>query len=166
MRIPAFMRPRWLSLARLCSCWPPTPTHCTHPEIWRALHGKGYLLWLRGGTLVAQDFDADTLKLSGVPHPVADPVARMGAHGQMQVAVSATGILLYSSSNPLRQFMWVDRTGKPQGTVGEPALNAFFHLSPDGRRVAVTRVNSCGSRSLDAGCGPRCCEPVHFPAGY
>ena len=95
---------------------------------------KGYLLWLRGGTLVAQDFDAAALRLSGVPHPIADPVSRIGVHGQMQVSVSATGILLYSSTEPLRQFKWVDRTGKPRGTVGDPALSAFFHLSPDGRR--------------------------------
>jgi eukaryotic-like serine/threonine-protein kinase len=77
------------------------------------------------------------LKLSGAPQPVADPVARMSVHGQMQVAVSATGVLLYSASNPLRQFTWVDGTGKPQSTVGEPAPYAFFHLSRDGRRVVV-----------------------------
>jgi Tol biopolymer transport system component/DNA-binding winged helix-turn-helix (wHTH) protein len=106
---------------------------------------KGYLLWLRGGTLVAQDFDAATLKLSGVPHPVADPVARIGTPGQMQVSVSATGILLYNSSSPLRQFRWVDRTGKPRGTVGEPAFSAFFHLSPDGRRIAVSRGSPVGT---------------------
>jgi eukaryotic-like serine/threonine-protein kinase len=106
---------------------------------------KGYLLWLRGGTLVAQDFDAATLKLSGVPHPVADPVARIGTHGQMQAAVSATGIVLYNSRSPSRQFKWVDLGGKPLGTVGEPAFNALFHLSPDGRRIAVTRGGSGGT---------------------
>ena len=106
---------------------------------------KGYLLWLHGGTLVAQDFDAATLKLSGVPRPVADPVARIGAHGQMQVSVSAAGILLYSSTGPLRQFRWVDRMGKPQGTVGEAAFSAFFHLSPDGQRIAVTRGSLVGT---------------------
>jgi Tol biopolymer transport system component/DNA-binding winged helix-turn-helix (wHTH) protein len=106
---------------------------------------KGYLLWLRGGTLVAQDFDADTAKLSGAPHPVADPVARMGVNGQMQVSVSATGILLYSSTYASRQFRWVDRTGKRGGTVGEPAFSAFFHLSPDGRRVVVAHANSIGA---------------------
>jgi eukaryotic-like serine/threonine-protein kinase len=106
---------------------------------------KGYLLWLRDGTLVAQDFDTATLKLSGVPHPIADPVARVGVNGQMQVSVSAAGMLLYRSTNPLRQFKWVDRTGKPQGTVGEPAFSAFFHLSPDGRRIVVTYVNASGN---------------------
>ena len=106
---------------------------------------KGNLLWLRGGTLVAQDFDTTTLKLSGAPHPIADPVARVGVHGQMQVAVSATGILLYSASNPLRQFTWVDGTGKPQGTFGEPAANAFFHLSRDGQHVVVARPSLNGT---------------------
>ena len=105
---------------------------------------KGHLLWLRGATLVAQDFDVDKLKLSGVPHPVADPVARMAVHGQMQVAVSATGLLMYSPSAPLRQLTWVDRTGKPIGTAGEPTLSAHLQLSPDGRRAVVTRVNPDG----------------------
>jgi Tol biopolymer transport system component/DNA-binding winged helix-turn-helix (wHTH) protein len=106
---------------------------------------KGYLLWLRGGNLVAQDFDVDNLKLSGVPHPIADPVARMSVHGQMLVSVSATGALLYSASAPLRQFTWVDRLGKQQDPLGEPALSAHFRLSPDGRRVVVTRINTGGT---------------------
>jgi eukaryotic-like serine/threonine-protein kinase len=109
------------------------------------INRKGYLLWLRGGTLVAQDFDPAALKLSGVSHPVADPVARMAVHGQMQVSVSATGILLYSSTDPLRKFRWVDRSGKPGGTVGDPAFSAFFHLSPDGRRIVVARGNPVGN---------------------
>ncbi len=107
--------------------------------------GKGYLLWLRGGTLLAQDFDTATLKLSGAPHPVADPVARFGVHGQMQASVSATGMLLYRPTNPLRQFRWVDRAWKAVGAVGEPAFCAFFRLSPDGRQVVVTRADSPGN---------------------
>lgn len=115
------------------------------PAVDGARTKSGYLLWLRSGTLVAQDFDAATLKLSGVPHPIADPVARVGVHGQMEVAVSDSGILVYGSANPLRQFKLVNRAGKPQSTLGEPDLNAFFHLSPDGRRIAVTRVNPAGA---------------------
>jgi len=54
--------------------------------------GKGYLLWLHGGTLVAQELDPATLKL-GDPHPVADPVAT-GTWGQTDAAVSTNGVLL------------------------------------------------------------------------
>jgi len=106
---------------------------------------KGYLLWLRGETLLAQEFDATTLKLSGVPRPIADPVVRMGVNGQMQASVSATGMLLYRSGIPLRQFTWVDRKGKALGAVGDPAFSAFFHLSPDGRRIALARGTPTGT---------------------
>jgi hypothetical protein len=71
--------------------------------------GKGYLMWLCGRTLVAQEFEADTLKLAGEPHPVADPVARSGASGH--IAVAAGGILLYSASNTLSQFIAIVQDG-------------------------------------------------------
>ncbi len=100
--------------------------------------GKGYLLWLRGSTLVAQEFDPGTLKLAGEPRPVADPVAKIGILGQIG-AVSASGVLLYSASSTSSQFTWLDRTGKPLGVVGEPGEYGGFRLSADGRRVAASR---------------------------
>src|SRR5260370_27178789 len=106
---------------------------------------KGYLLWLRGETLVAQDFDAATLKLSGEPHVIAEPVAGLGIHGQMEVAVSTTGLLLYSASNPLSRLVWNDRAGKPLGAMGDAATIGQFRVSPDGRRIAVVRANPGGS---------------------
>jgi Tol biopolymer transport system component/DNA-binding winged helix-turn-helix (wHTH) protein len=123
-----------------------TEANAVYAPAWGGARNRaGYLLWLRSSTLVAQNFDAATLKLSGVPRPIADPVARVGVNGQMEVTVSDSGILVYGSANPLRQFKLVDRTGKPRASLGEPALNAFFHLSPDGKRVVVTRINSVGT---------------------
>ncbi len=108
--------------------------------------GRSYLLWLRGGTLVAQEFDAGALKLLGEPQEVADPVARMGVVGLMNVTVSAGGLLLYSASNNLGQLTWFDRTGKSQGVVGEPGDYSTFRLSPNGRRVAAS-LERAGSTS-------------------
>ncbi len=105
--------------------------------------GRSYLLWLRGGILVAQEFDAGTLKLEGEPHPVADPVAKIGILGQMNAAVSAGGLLLYSASNPLSQFTWFDRSGKRLGETGEPGEYSTFRLSLDGRRI-VTALDRPG----------------------
>jgi eukaryotic-like serine/threonine-protein kinase len=104
--------------------------------------GKGYLLWARGGTLVAQEFNPGTFKLAGEPHRVADPVAMMGILGQMNVAVSTVGVLLYSSSNFSSQFAWLDRVGKPLGVVGEPGEYNGFRLSPDGHRIIASRTSS------------------------
>ncbi|MGO9256833.1 MAG: protein kinase domain-containing protein [Bryobacteraceae bacterium] len=106
--------------------------------------GKSYLLWQRGGTLFAQEIKAGTLQLAGEAHPVADPVAR-AATGQMNVAVSASGLLLYSASNTSSQFTWLDRAGKPLGVVGEPGEYSTFRLSPDGRRAAVSRDRPGGN---------------------
>jgi Tol biopolymer transport system component/predicted Ser/Thr protein kinase len=109
--------------------------------------GKGYLLWLRGGTLVAQEFNPGTLKLAGEPHAVADPVAKLGSLGQMNVAASAGGMLLYSAFTFSSQLTWLDRAGKPLGAVGEPGEYNQFRVSPDGRRVAASR-NTTGATDL------------------
>jgi eukaryotic-like serine/threonine-protein kinase len=105
-------------------------------------NGKSYLLWLRGTTLVAQQFDAGTLRLSGQPVPIGDPVERTLSFGYMTVAASASGLLLYGSSNNLSQFIQYDRFGKPMGSPGEPGEYMSFNLSPDGRRAIVTRLHS------------------------
>jgi Tol biopolymer transport system component/predicted Ser/Thr protein kinase len=109
--------------------------------------GKGYLLWAGAENLVAQEFDTAALKLTGEPHPLADRVAMMGMLGQMNVAVSMAGVLLYSASNFASQFAWFDRLGKPLGVVGEPGEYNAFRLSPDGHRIMASR-NSSGTNDL------------------
>jgi hypothetical protein len=84
--------------------------------------GKHYLLWLRGGTLLGQELDSESLKFIGEPHPIADPVGSL--NGVMNVSASSNGLLLYGTSNLLSQFSWFDRTGKPLGNVGELASTA------------------------------------------
>src|SRR5882724_2288959 len=108
--------------------------------------GKDYLLWLRGGTLLAQEFDASTFKLAGEPHALADPVSQIGLTApQQNVAVSASGQLLYSAANTSGQFTWLDRNGKRLGVVGEPGEYGSFRLSPDGRRILTARARRGGS---------------------
>jgi serine/threonine protein kinase len=117
--------------------------------------GGDYLLWVRGVTLLAQRFNVGSLKLEGEPHPVADPVASIGANGQLSVTGSATGLLLYSASNTSSQFTWLDRAGKSIGVVGEPGEYGPFRLSPDGRRAAVTRRSDLWLLDIDRGVSSR-----------
>jgi len=107
--------------------------------------GKDYLLWLRGGTLVAQELDANALKLAGVSHPVADPVSKTPLLGRMNVAVSMSGLILYSASTTFSQFTWFDRSGRPLGTLGEVGEYNTFRLSIDGRRAAATIARPGGA---------------------
>jgi WD40 repeat protein len=98
----------------------------------------GYLLFVRDRTLLAQPFDARSLKLRGEPIPVAEPVgtAQGGALGHF--SVSQNGVLIYtlggSASNKL---VWLDRTGKQLGQVGQAGDVLTIALSPGGDRVAA-----------------------------
>jgi eukaryotic-like serine/threonine-protein kinase len=103
--------------------------------------GKGYLLWRRGGALVAQEFDPVALRLAGEPHPIAESLFASYPLGLMSVTASPGGLLLYGSfGTPLTQLTWFDRTGKRLGVIGEPVEHfSTFRLSPDGRRIAEGR---------------------------
>ena len=104
--------------------------------------GRGFLLWLRGETLVAREFDPAGLKLLGEEQPVADPVTRNGG-GQMNLAAAAGGLLMYSSWRTLSQFAWIDRAApaaRPLRTIGKPGEYNMFRLSFDGRYVAVAEM--------------------------
>jgi eukaryotic-like serine/threonine-protein kinase len=103
------------------------------------VEGKGYLLWTRGGTLVAQEFDPQSLQFAGEPQAIAEGL-NPSSRRQMPVAVSANGALLYGAFGAVTQLAWFDRTGKMLRQLGEPVEEIVgFRLSPDERRIAVHR---------------------------
>jgi eukaryotic-like serine/threonine-protein kinase len=104
-----------------------------------AYASSGHLLFIRQGTLFAQNFDPVRLSLSGSPFAVAKQVRA--------VSTSTAGPIVYRTgvaASPQRQFMWVDRLGREIGKVGDSdgAISLNPSLSPDGRRVAVQRRES------------------------
>jgi serine/threonine protein kinase/Tol biopolymer transport system component len=110
----------------------------------RVAYAAGYLLFVRQGTLVAQPFDANNLKLSGEPVTIAEHVADLGNDHEFDFSVSDNGVLAYQIGNPNSQLTWFDRTGKEIGTVGEPANYVHVALSPDERRAAVELLDADG----------------------
>lgn len=100
--------------------------------------GKGWLIFLREGALLAQPFDANQLTLTGEPFAIADQV-QPGSF-----SVSDTGILTYQSliSYENVQLGWIDRAGKPLELVGATGFALGPRLSPDGKRVAVIRLEA------------------------
>src|SRR5439155_5315806 len=100
----------------------------------------GWLLFIRGGTLLAQRLDLTRRELAGDPVTVADPVAFDSGSLASAVSTSATGLMAYrAGAANRRQLTWFDRTGKALGMFGAPGENGLVasRLSPDGRRVAV-----------------------------
>jgi serine/threonine protein kinase len=112
-----------------------------------------WLLYVRGTTLVAHSFDPDKATLTGDAIPIAEQVAIVAAGGPSGGAfsVSQNGVLAYRRALPptSTELTWYDRNGKKLGTVGEDAVYTSPALSPDGKRIAVARVDSSiGTRDI------------------
>jgi Tol biopolymer transport system component len=101
----------------------------------------GYLLFVRGETLMAQPFDANRFQLSGEPAVVAEGLWVAAGAGQASFSVSRTGVLAYVNSTLFNlQLTWVDRNGRSLGSLGLPDRYGIQpQISPDGSRVAIAR---------------------------
>jgi hypothetical protein len=101
----------------------------------------GFLLFIRGTTLMAQAFQAGSLKLAGDPMPIAQDVmiqGLAGATGGAQFSVSSTGALVYQNGGELaQQLAWMDRAGNLLSNVGPPGVRNSPDIAPDGRRVVT-----------------------------
>jgi Tol biopolymer transport system component len=106
---------------------------------------SGHLLFVRQGTLFAQRFDPERLNVTGTPTPLADRVVSDLSNRVPAVSVSAVGPIAFRAGarGADRQFVWVDRSGKELQPVSPPdAAPGLLSpaLSPDGRRVALSRT--------------------------
>ena len=101
-------------------------------------YANGYLLFLRGVTLVAQPFDEKRLALTGTPVPVAEHVQRHGAiPGYRLFSASQDGVLAYKVETEAATLAWVDRQGQTLGTIGERANYQGIALSHDETRAVA-----------------------------
>jgi len=100
----------------------------------------GWLLWVRAGALMAQHLDVSRAALVGEPVTLADGLT-VDVALRSAVSVASTRLVAYRTGTASRrQLTWFDRSGTARGTVGE--ADASFNnprVSPDGRRVAVSR---------------------------
>jgi Tol biopolymer transport system component len=103
----------------------------------------GDLIFERNLALAAQRFDARRLRLVGDPLSLGDVPAASNYTGARLASASATGTLAFLSGQILNTTpVWVDRSGRTQGTVHVPAGRyTGASLSPDGRRALLVREN-------------------------
>jgi Tol biopolymer transport system component len=103
------------------------------------VYAAGRLLFRKGGTLFAQEFDAVRLTLSGSPTALAEQVPIGGR--SVAAMTSAAGHIAYRTGleGSVRQLTWFDRAGKQLSTVGQPVLTgqAAPSISPDGNSVLL-----------------------------
>jgi Tol biopolymer transport system component len=104
----------------------------------------GYLLFARGSRLVAQRFDTHRMQPQGKIVPLGDGPPASSWEGATLLCPPANGVLVHvAASRPNTHLVWLDRSGRPSGTVPlPPGRYEFPSLSPDGRWAAVTKLSS------------------------
>jgi Tol biopolymer transport system component len=104
-----------------------------------AIYADGYLLFTRGELLMAQAFDPAAGKLTGTPRIVAKGVMNDLTTWHMDASAADNGLMVFGSGGSGDvQLLWMDRTGKQVGTIGDKLNNLQDAvLSPQGDRVAL-----------------------------
>ncbi len=109
----------------------------------------GYLLFVRGGNLMAQKFEAKRFELTGDPVVIAKGVTVVPTNYRTIVSASDDGVLAFwsgASAGSVWPVVWFNRGGKEEGTINASDLNSSPRLSPNGRFLALsvgnTRTNS------------------------
>jgi serine/threonine protein kinase/Tol biopolymer transport system component len=102
------------------------------------------LLFLRANALYVHTFDVSRLVTVGDPVRVTDQVGGF--------SVSPAGVLAVrpaSGADNQNVLTWVDRSGKPTGTVGPADFRPLStELSRDGKRLAVHRGDGSGNMNI------------------
>lgn len=109
----------------------------------------GHLFYVRDRVLMARHFDLSSLSTSGEPVTVVQTVD-YDPPGQSAFTV-VKGLLVYRARQhrPLAELVWVNRAGRPLGTIASPPGSfRAVSLSPDGRTVAVDRRDAQGLPSV------------------
>jgi Tol biopolymer transport system component len=107
-----------------------------------AIYSAGFLLTVREGTLLAYPFDADQRRIASDAVRVTDNVGGSTTL-RASFAASPAGVLAYAGPlSTLSRLQWVDRAGRPVGEPSEVSDYVNFRASPDGRTIAVTRVDA------------------------
>lgn len=104
--------------------------------------GSGYLVYVRAGNILAQEFDPRSLRIQGEPIPLAARTYSFSPTGAADFSVSNNGALAYRRYQSRSQLAWVNRQGQVVKTIGPANINVKQgRLSPDGARVATSIFN-------------------------
>jgi len=108
----------------------------------------GYLLFGRDDAVFAWRFDPRRLELVGDPVPAFQHVHWLTS--DLYLGLSAAGDrVAYQSWSLSRRLVWVDRSGRELGTLGEVGGYTDVRISPDGGNVAIASRDVSRGRNLD-----------------
>ena len=111
-------------------------------SMFNAVYSNGYLLTLRAGDLLAYPFDERSATIRGDSRTIANHIAGSSTQrGAFSVSPSGT-LVAAGDTQEFHQLSWYDRTGRETPTEIPPGSIVTFRISPDGRQVAMARVDT------------------------
>ncbi len=102
-------------------------------------YAAGHLFFSRDEQLMAQPFDAGTLRVTGEASAVATGLLSAYTGGQAAFSVSNGGRVVYSVGWEGAPLIWLSSAGQVQGTAAPVGDYWGFGVSPDGMRLAVAK---------------------------
>ena len=98
----------------------------------------GHLIFVRGTSLLAQPFDAASLRLRGEPVPLVDRVEPIPNLPYGFASAAGSALAYVPATNPnVHQLTWFDRAGRETALLGEPGNYSSLELAPDQTRAVV-----------------------------
>jgi hypothetical protein len=115
------------------------------PGATQARYASDHVLFLQGGRLMAQPFDATRAERRGAPFPLIEQI-KVSTAGATRVtgafSVSEHGVLVYQTgSTTVTQPTWFDRKGRQLGVLGRVADYGDVALSRNGATLAVSLMD-------------------------
>jgi serine/threonine-protein kinase len=111
---------------------------------------RGYLIFIREGTLFAVPFDTERLELLGSPVAMLADVGSGSGLGIGQFDFSNGGTFAYNAGSAADQswpVVWLDSSGKTEALIATAGAYDVPRLAPDGKRLVV-QMTSGRSRDL------------------
>ena len=112
------------------------------------VYSSGMLVYMVNKGLEARPFDLHTLRWNGDPRPLSAFPGYGGSVAEPHGSVSQNGTLVYAMESVREgRLAWIDVATGAESVV---ARGLFFDpaLSPDGRRIAVERVEGSGRSNV------------------
>ena len=120
-------------------------TNANANGVYTKAQGAYYLLYTRETNLMGQAFDVSRGELAGTPFIVVPRllIGLGGGYPRAAVSVSQNGVLTYRTrvDTGLSDLAWFDRTGKRLESVGESDQYSNLALSPDQKKLVVSRLD-------------------------
>ena len=109
----------------------------------------GYLFFNRAGALSVQNFDPESLSVTGKPAAITDLAGSPGFFFALTAAKYKMAMIFRGSKDdtgnpgdPMARLKWINRQGESVGELGSPGRYWTMRLSPDGLRAAVNPDHS------------------------